>query len=311
MTKSPLYFLSLVLRGMAMGAADVVPGVSGGTIAFITGIYDELIGSLRRCDHRALGCLFQQGPVAAWQYINGSFLLAVFSGIFISVFTLANVVHHLLAAAPILVWSFFFGLIMASSLHLARQLESWNVARMSLLLLGVALAVAVSLLKPAQLPSDWWVLTLAGAVAICAMLLPGVSGGFLLLMMGLYSTIIGAVVDFNVVILVSFALGCGMGLLAFSHVLGWLLERFHNGTMALLTGFLLGSLNVIWPWKEVLENITNRHGELVPVVQRNIVPHTFEQLTGEPSMWFLALLACCSGVVLVMLTEYLGSKSTQ
>lgn len=308
MDKGPKHYLSLFLRGMAMGAADVIPGVSGGTIAFITGIYSELIDSLRQCDHRAVAVLYKDGLGAAWNHINGAFLLAVFSGILFSIFSLAKLVTFWLEMQPVLVWSLFFGLVLASSILLLRQVSSWNGARILLLLAGIGLALAVSWVKPTQLPDVWWVITLAGMVAICAMILPGISGGFLLLVMGLYSTVVGAVSALQLQVLIPFAAGCVLGLLLFSHVLGWLLHRFEAATMALLTGILIGSLKVIWPWKQTLEFVIDRHGESVPVVQANIGPDQYSLLTGEPSQAALAVLLCIMGCLAVWALEAVASQ---
>lgn len=302
------HYGSLFLRGMAMGAADVIPGVSGGTIAFITGIYTELIDSLRRCDHQAVKCLFQQGIPAAWQHINGSFLVAVFGGILFSIFSLAKLMSIWLVSQPILVWSLFFGLILASSVLLLRQIDRWSLTRVGLVLFGIVLALAVSWLKPTQLPEEWWVIFLAGMVAICAMILPGISGGFLLLMMGLYTTIIGAVSQINLSLLIPFAVGCVTGLLLFSHLLSWLLHRYEAGTMALLTGFLIGSLNIIWPWKQTLETVVDRHGELVPVVQANILPSQYALLNGASAELLPAILMGVTGLLIVMGMDYFAGR---
>lgn len=301
-------YFTLFVRGLAMGAADVVPGVSGGTVAFITGIYTELIDSLRSFDHRALQCLMNKGVKATWQHVNGSFLVAVFAGILTSIVSLAKLVVYLLETQPILVWSLFFGLVLASSVVLLKQVSRWNLIRGGLLFVGVALAIGVSVLKPTQLPDTWWVLGLAGSVAICAMILPGISGGFLLLMMGLYSTVVSAVSQLQLGILIPFAVGCGFGLLMFSHLLSWLLHRWKAETMALLTGVLLGSLNIIWPWKHTLESVQDRHGEWVPVVQENLMPLAYAQLTGQSSEWISALVICVVGVLLVGVVELRAGK---
>ncbi len=303
-------YFSLYLRGLAMGAADVVPGVSGGTVAFISGIYSELIDSLRSCDHRALKCLAQNGIKASWAHINGNFLLAVFAGVLTSIVSLAKLVIYLLDTQPILVWALFFGLVLASSLVLLRQIPRWSFIKCAYLVCGVAIAVWVSLLKPAQLPDTWWVLSIAGSIAICAMILPGISGGFLLLLMGLYSTVVSAVSEFQFGVLLPFALGCVVGLLAFSHLLSWLLHRWKSETMALLTGVLLGSLNIIWPWKHTVESIQNRHGEWIPVVQENLMPLTYTQLTGQSSEWMAALGIGLIAVVLVSAIELFATRKS-
>jgi putative membrane protein len=302
-------YLLLIFRGMAMGAADVVPGVSGGTIAFISGIYEELIDSLRRIDHKAVACLFQQGIVAAWRYINGNFLLAVFGGVLFSVFSLAKLITYCLDAFPILVWAFFFGLILASGVYISRSISLRTWPTLLAFGLGIALALAVSVMRPASLPGDWWIVMLSGSLAICAMILPGVSGSFILLMIGIYGVILEAVSSFNLVLLASFGIGCVAGLLLFSHVLSWMLRRFHDVTLALLTGFLLGSLNVIWPWKQTLTTMVNRHGETVPLVQENILPWTYQSLTGNESQLIAALATALLGFGLVLLLEY-GLKSS-
>jgi len=300
-------YLGLLMRGLAMGAADVVPGVSGGTIAFISGIYDELIDSLRRCDLVALRLLLSLRIKDAWQHVNGNFLAAVFSGVLISILSLAKAVTFLLATAPILVWSFFLGLILSAGLYIGRQIPEWNWQRVALLLLGLALALAISDLKPTQLPETWWMLMAAGAIAVCAMILPGISGGFLLLVMGLYQSVIGAVVELNLLFLVSLGAGCVLGLLLFSHLLHWLLGRYRAATMALLTGFLLGSLRLVWPWKETLTSVQNRHGEWVPLVQENVLPLQYSALTGTDSLWGWALLCAVSGLLLVGCLEWRAS----
>lgn len=301
------YFL-LFVRGMAMGAADVVPGVSGGTIAFITGIYEELIESIRSIGFATVGTLMAQGPLAAWREINGNFLLSVFVGVLTSAIALAGVIEHALANHPILIWSFFWGLVLASVWHLLKQFRPLSKALLLWLALGCVLALAVSVLRPVALPGSWWVMALGGSVAICAMILPGVSGSFILLLLGLYSVFIEALANFQWGLLLSFVLGAGIGLLLFSRFLSWLLHRYHNQTLAMLTGFLLGSLNVIWPWKQVIETRLDRHGEIIPVVQKNLSPWQFEQHTGEASHLLAAIVAALLGLGLVLAIEFLGKK---
>lgn len=293
-----------------MGAADVVPGVSGGTIAFISGVYEELIDSLRKIDWTALQVLLRQGIKAAWLHINGNFLLTLFSGVILSAITLANIVVYCLEHYPVLIWAFFFGLVLASSLYLARHLERWTWVEVVTLIVGIAAAWSVSELKPAQLSNDWWVILLAGSVAICAMILPGVSGSFILLMMGLYTTVIEGLLSFDVVLIVTFGSGCVIGLLSFSHLLSWLLHRFHSATLATMTGFLLGSLNEIWPWKHVLVSTLDRHGETVALVRENVLPQQYLSLTGQDPTLTLALLAALIGAVLVLTLE-LSAKTSQ
>lgn len=292
-----------------MGAADVVPGVSGGTVAFISGIYEELIDSLRRINLPALKLLWEQGPAAAWGYINGNFLLAIFAGVGLSLLSLARVISYAMEAYPILIWSFFFGLVGASVVYVARQLERWGIVEAVALIAGTLIALGIALSNPAQLPDSWWMLFIAGAIAICAMILPGISGSFILLMLGLYSTFLQAISNFDVVTLGSFAAGCILGLLAFSHVLSWLLKHHHGATLATLTGFLLGSLQMIWPWKRTVQFYENRHGEMEALIQENLLPGQYASLVGENPQVGAAVLVALVGVTLVLGLEMVAGKA--
>ncbi|MGH1471161.1 MAG: DUF368 domain-containing protein [Cellvibrionaceae bacterium] len=302
------HYLLVFSKGVAMGAGDVVPGVSGGTIAFITGIYEELIDSLKSINLEAVKILFSKGIPAAWDHINGTFLLSLFSGVLLSVFSLAKLIGFCLENYPVLVWSFFFGLVCASIIYILKQINKWTLVEISALIIGTSLALAVSYLKPAQLSSDWWVIMLAGSVAICAMILPGISGAFILVLLGLYPVILSAITSFNFIILLSFTCGCLCGLLVFSHILSWLLHHFHNLTLALLTGFLLGSLNLLWPWKKTIETYTNRHGELVPLIRENISPISYSELSGLDSYLSFSIVFFIIGLALVLGLEALGKK---
>lgn len=299
-------YLLVFVKGMAMGAADIVPGVSGGTVAFITGVYEELLNSIRKMTPAALGIWWREGFVSFWKYINGTFLAALFSGVLLSLVSLANAVTYCLANHPLLVWGFFFGLVLASTVYIARPLPLKRLPLLGLFCLGVVIAVGVSMVRPAQLPGEWWMVFIAGSIAICAMLLPGISGSFMLVLMGLYAFILQSLVDFNMVIIFSFAGGCVTGLLLFSHVLSWLLRNYHDVTLSLMTGFLLGSLNIIWPWKLTLESALDRHGELIPVRQENILPHDYAMLVGvDPqTVWVIGLAVF--GFVLVFTLEYIA-----
>lgn len=286
-----------------MGAADVVPGVSGGTVAFITGIYHELLNSIRSMNIKALQILLKQGFPAAWQHINGNFLLAVFVGIGISFVSLAHLISAALTHHPILVWAFFFGLVLASAWHVIRQILPLRIQEGVWLLVGLLLALAITEIRPAELPGVWWLVLPCGAVAICAMILPGISGSFILLLLGMYRVMLEAFQSFDVIVLGSFLIGCVIGLLVFSHVLGWLLDNYFRATLSLLTGFLLGSLSVIWPWKKVTESIVDRHGEVVPLVQENILPTAYAQLNQTSSDWLPALGFALVGACLVLMLE--------
>lgn len=306
--RSKLDYLLLVLKGMGMGAADVVPGVSGGTIAFITGIYDELLLSLKSIGPMVLLKLKNEGFFAAWRSINGSFLLAVFGGILISLKTFALIIGLALERYPILVWSFFFGLILASIYYFAVRQKAWRAKHFIACLLGAALVYGISIMAPTQLPGHWWMMFFGGFIAICAMILPGISGSFLLLLLGLYPAFLEAINRIDLLILASFGAGCVLGLLLFSRFLSWLMQRHHQLTFAALIGFLIGSLNVVWPWKQTLTTAVDRHGEVIPILQKNVMPASYELITGASSMLPAALLALAFGVFLVLFTEYLSDN---
>lgn len=303
--RTPKDYALLVAKGMGMGAADVVPGVSGGTIAFISGIYEEFINSLKSVDHRALGLLIKEGPKAFWKKINGSFLLSVFGGIGISVLSLVKLIHYLLENQPVLIWSFFFGLIIASALVVSRKVTQWNLANAGLLVAGVAIAYFITQGTPAETPDELWFIFVSGAIAICAMMLPGISGSFILLLLKKYETIIGAAKDLDVTVLITFMLGCATGLVSFSHLLSWMFRKFHNATVALLTGFMLGSLEVVWPWKVVTEMRTNSKGEEVPFLYESVLPGNF---TGN-AQTVEAIALMLVGLVLIIWLERKGNQS--
>lgn len=307
-TRTIKEYLLLVVRGLAMGAADVVPGVSGGTVAFITGIYDELLHSLKQIGPAALVILIKQGIGAFWRYINGNFLLAVFGGILLSIKTFASIIAFCLEHYPIFVWSFFTGLIVASIVLLVKTQSNWQWREWLACVIGVFLVVGISLLKPAHVPGEWWTLFLGGFIAICAMILPGISGSFILLLFGLYPIVLGAINDFNLVLLSSFLIGCICGLLAFSRILSWLLDNFHKTTLAVLIGFLVGSLKVTWPWKVTIESIIDRHGVLKPVTQANVSPQSYAELVGLDPQLAPVLLFALFGLFLVLLIDFLAAK---
>ncbi len=244
----------VALKGMAMGAADVVPGVSGGTIAFISGIYEELITSINQIKPGILKVWRQQGFKAAWKALNGNFLLALFTGIAISVVSLARLISWLLENEPILVWSFFFGLVSASIIFIARDISRWTPATVVVFVIGALLAYYITSLPPTESNDSLPFLFISGALAVCAMILPGISGAFILVLLGSYKTVLDAVHQRDFAILATVAIGAVFGLLSFARLLKWMFHHYKDLTLALLTGFVLGSLNKIWPWKKVLES---------------------------------------------------------
>jgi putative membrane protein len=291
-------YLWLYLKGIAMGSADVVPGVSGGTIAFITGIYTELLDSIKSVNVNALVLLFKQGPKAAWKAINGTFLLVLLLGILSAILTLAKVIHYLLDEHAILLWAFFFGLILASSLHMGKQIKQWDKGTFAALLIGALCAGFISIASPSSIDVSYLNIFLAGSIAICAMILPGISGSFILLLMGLYAPVLDAVKGLQLDIMLIFALGAVIGLMLFSRLLSWLLHHYQNLMFSLLTGFMLGALLKVWPWKETISFRLNSKGLEVPFEQLNRLP---EWVNSDQIMW--ACLMAGVGFMCVFLLD--------
>ena len=249
-------YLTVGIKGVCMGAADVIPGVSGGTIAFITGIYDQLVGSIASINAEAFRLLLQGRFKAFWRHINGGFLLSLIAGIGLSVITLAGLMQMLLTTYPIQTWAFFFGLIVASSIFILRGISGWHLREYLMVILGVLLGATVCTLSPTQTPDGLWFIFLSGAIAICAMILPGISGSFILLILGKYQYIMGCISDLvsgtdvtrNLLILGVFAAGALVGIIGFSKLLHWLLARWNKEVLIIMAGFIIGSLVKIWPW---------------------------------------------------------------
>ncbi|NOT75979.1 MAG: DUF368 domain-containing protein [Cyclobacteriaceae bacterium] len=292
-----------------MGAADVIPGVSGGTIAFITGIYDELIESIKAIDITAVRLLLSFQFAAFWKKINGNFLICVLAGIVTSIFSLANLMTYLLANHPISIWSFFFGLILVSSPLILRDIKKWNFVTVLSFIIGIVVAYAITVLSPTETPNNLFFIFFCGALAICAMILPGISGAFILLLIGKYEYIITALITLNFPVIIVFVLGCFIGLVGFSHVLSWVLKNYRFPTLAVLAGFMIGSLNKVWPWKNVIGFRLDHNGVQVPAFDKSVWPGQFE---GDPHL-FHAILFAALGVFLVVAIEktatYLKSKN--
>jgi putative membrane protein len=311
-------YLLISLKGIAMGAADVVPGVSGGTIAFISGIYQELIDSINKIDVKTILSVRKNGIKATWAALNGNFLLALISGIFISILTFSKIITFLLDNHPILVWSFFFGLVLASILLIWKQITHWKYYSLFALLLGTFVSYYITIAKPVASPDSLPYLFLSGFVAIIAMILPGISGAFILLLMGSYQTVIGTInqfregiASFNMEILgqamiklMTFAVGAILGLKLFSKILHWMFAHHKNTTLAVLIGFMIGSLNKIWPWKQVLETRLNSHGEVVPFLEKSLLPQHFE---GNPQI-IGAIVMVLFGFILIVGLEKIAAK---
>ena len=288
-----------------MGAADVVPGVSGGTIAFISGIYEELLNSISSFKFSLINVLKHEGIKVVWKKINGSFLLALFIGICFSVLSLAKLIETLLENHPILIWSFFFGLVLASIIYIAKQIKLWNIKCYLYLIFGLIFAYYITTLNPVITQnSSPWFLFLAGMIAICAMILPGISGSFILVLLGAYKPILNAINTKDFFSIIIFMAGAVLGLLTFSRVLKWLFSKYKNYTLALLIGFIAGSLNKIWPWKETISWRTNSKGIEVPFTTTSVSPFSFD---GDSKLLMAGLLAII-GFGLILLLEKLAVK---
>lgn len=290
----------LTLKGIGMGAADVVPGVSGGTIAFIVGIYEELIDSIKSINLTSLKMLCSLKFSRFWKAVNGNFLLAILFGIGLSVFSLAKLITYLLVQEPVLVWSFFFGLVLASIWFVSREVAQWNAKTVIAFAAGAVAAYAITITTPAETSNDLWFIFLCGAIAICAMILPGISGSFILVLLGKYFFIMDAVKSLRISVLLVFAGGSVIGISLFSRALSYALHRFHDITIAILSGFMLGSLNKVWPWKETIETYIDRHGVAKPLIETNILP--------DRQLWEAVGLAF-AGFAIVYLLERLSLKN--
>ena len=296
-----------------MGAADVIPGVSGGTVAFITGIYEELIDSIKSIDLNAFRMLFKFQIINFWRKINGNFLICVLAGIVTSLLSLSKLMTYLLEHHPISIWSFFFGLILVSSPLILRDIKKWNFITVLAFIIGIVSAYYITVLSPTETPINLFFIFFCGAIAICAMILPGISGAFILLLIGKYEYMITALIQFNIPVIIVFVLGCFLGLLGFSHFLSWILKHYRFPSLALLAGFMIGSLNKVWPWKEVMAFRLNHEGIQVPAFDKSVWPGRYLEVTGQDPQIFYAILFAAVGVFLVVAIEktaaFLKSKN--
>ncbi|MDR0431499.1 MAG: DUF368 domain-containing protein [Tannerellaceae bacterium] len=265
----------IMLKGIGMGAADVVPGVSGGTIAFIVGLYEELLNSIKSINGQSLKLLFTGKIAAFWNAVNGNFLFALVCGIAISIFSLAKLITYLLDNQPVLVWSFFFGLVLASTIIVSKDIKRWDWKTILCFIIGAVIAFFITVATPAETPNALWFIFLSGAIAVCAMILPGISGSFILVLLGKYYYIMKAVENLDLATMIVFICGAVVGITSFSRLLSHLLHKYRDTTIAILAGFMLGSLNKVWPWKKTIETYIDSHGATKPFIESNILPNIF------------------------------------
>lgn len=300
-------YILLYLKGIGMGGADTIPGVSGGTVAFITGIYQELLDSISSVNVTALNLLKRGRFKDLWQHINGTFLVVLLAGVFTSIISLARLLSYLLLTYPIQVWSFFFGLVVISAVLVMKEIKKWDLWIVLACLIGIAIAYYISVAAPAETPVAPWFIFIAGAVAICAMILPGISGAFILLLFGKYEYIMNALRNLDLEVIVVFALGCLTGILSFARLISWLLERYYNLAVSLLAGFMIGSLNKIWPWKEVTQYRIDSHGVQKPFLEESVLPTTYMEVTGQDPQVLWAILFMALGILIVVGIEKAAS----
>jgi len=311
----------LYIKGMAMGAVDLIPGVSGGTIAFITGIYEELLNSLRSMSPKNFKLFFSGKFKDFWKGVNGSFLLVLVLGIGTSIFSLAKyVVTPALDKHPIVLWSFFFGLVLISTFSILKTIRNFSMPMFICFGVGALIAYLVTVMSPARTPDALWFIFICGMVAVCALLLPGTSGAFMLLIMGKYQYILSALSELKVTILAVFIGGAVVGMLSFSHFLSWLLRKYHDVTIALLSGFLFGSLNKIWPWKEQIDTVTGDSwawsmeklkDNNLNLIEKNHLPNTFEQITSVDAKLFPAIASAILAIAIYVTFEIIAKRKTR
>ena len=291
-----------------MGATDVIPGVSGGTIAFITGIYEELVHSINELDGEAIRLVRKKEVSSFWKKINGNFLAAVLAGTITSLLLFSGMMFYLMTNYPVTTWSFFFGLILTSGPLILRAIKKWRINSIAALVAGIGFAYTLTILPPAQTPDNLFVIFLSGTIAICAMVLPGISGVFILLLLGSYQLIVTAIVEFNVHAISIFLVGCVIGLLGMSRLLIRALHAYYHPTLALLVGLMLGALNKVWPWRKVMEYATNSKGDQIAVFDKSILPWDFLSETGKDPQLFQAILMMALGVLIVVVIEKIAVR---
>ena len=302
--------LILFFKGALMGIADLVPGVSGGTIALISGIYEELIEAIASINLRSLKILKKEGFYKFWCAINGSFTLTVVSGALSSIIFFARIVHYLLIEERILVWSFFFGLILASALYMLRQLPCLRLNELLGIVTGIVVISLISIAPTAPSSEGFFVLFFGGSLAVCAMILPGISGSFMLLLLGIYPIVIGAISQFQWNILLIFSLGSIFGLLAFSRIIIILLRTYHSGFLSTLIGFLLGSLMIVWPWKNSTPLNASNTGSELNLSYQLLFPEEYSFLTEQDPLTYAAVSLMILGFLVVFSIDFLAKRLT-
>ncbi len=291
-----------------MGAAEGIPGVSGGTVAFITGIYTELVQSIKSIDADAIRLLVKFQFAAFWKKINGNFLTVLLAGIITSLFSLSKLVTYLLVHYPISILSFLFGFILISTPIILHEIKKWNGLAVVLFVLGAFIAYTVTIVSPLHAPQAYVLIFIAGILTTCSIILPGISGSFVLLLIGLYPYIAMSVMQFNIPVIVVFITGCLIGIAGFSRFLTWILDNYHSAAVALLAGVMMGSLNKVWPWREVVEYVTNSRGEQVPLFDKSILPWHYLATTGKDPQVFQAILLMALGVFIVVFLEKISTR---
>lgn len=291
-----------------MGAVEVIPGVSSGTVAFITGIYEELLNTIKSVDIEALKLLGAFRFADFWKKINGNFITVLLAGILTSLFSIAKLMTWLMNAYPIQVWSFFFGLILISSPIIMREIKKWHGGIILAFVFGIAAGYIITILSPTQTPDALWFIFIAGVIAISAMISPGISGAFILLLLGKYEYMITALTNLEIIVILVFAAGCVVGIISFSRVLSWILSNYRYPTIALLGGFMLGSLNKAWPWKEVISFRIDHSGKQVPAIDKSVLPWDFLEKTGNDPLIIQAIVMMALGVFIVVLIEKIAER---
>ena len=305
-------YLLLFAKGVCMGAADIIPGVSGGTIAFITNIYEELVNSLKLINAYNLKLLIKFQLVSFWKAIHGNFLASVFSGVLLGIVSLAKLIayFHLFEVHAIQIWSFFFGLVIVSAAMVLKQVQEWKLPVAIGLLVGIVTSYFITIVSPAITPDAWWFIFISGALAICAMILPGISGAFILLILGKYTYITRALDVFNYEVILVFVAGVVTGLMSFVRIMSWVLKKYYQVTIAVLSGFMIGSLNKIWPWKEIVIYRTNAEGNKIVEIDQSVFPNYYCEVTGNDPQILQAILMAVMGIGVVLVLEKIASRNS-